>query len=111
EQPAQEASPPPLQAAPPKPDQPAGPTGEAIDRATQIKRELAEAMGTGEVLGSGLDVVATEEGVTISVTDEFEFGMFEIGSALPRKELVLAMEKIGKVLAAREGSLIINGHT
>ena len=60
-------------------------------------------MGTGDKLGNGLDVVATDKGVMISVTDEFDFGMFEIGSALPRRELVLAMEKIGKVLERAEG--------
>ena len=61
-------------------------------------------MGTGDKLGNGLDVVATDKGVTISVTDEFDFGMFEIGSALPRRDLVLAMEKIGKVLSGAEGN-------
>ena len=37
--------------------------------------------------------------------------MFEIGSAVPRRELVLAMEKIGKMLAAQKGTITINGHT
>ena len=68
-------------------------------------------MGTGDKLGNGLDVVATDKGVMISVTDEFDFGMFEIGSALPRRDLVLAMEKIGKVLSAQKGTITINGHT
>ena len=77
------------------------PSQDAIDKAKQIKQEIAKAMGTGDKLGNGLDVVATDKGVTISVTDEFDFGMFEIGSALPHRDLVLAMEKIGKVLAAQ----------
>ena len=87
------------------------PSQDAIDKAKDIKREIAKAMGTGDKLGKGLDVVATDKGVTISVTDEFDFGMFEIGSALPHRDLVLAMEKIGKVLAAQEGAVTINGHT
>ena len=37
--------------------------------------------------------------------------MFNIGSAVPRREMVLAMEKIGKLLAARKGSILIRGHT
>jgi chemotaxis protein MotB len=37
--------------------------------------------------------------------------MFEIGSALPHKQLVLAMEKIGKILAEQKGAITINGHT
>ena len=87
------------------------PSHDAIEKAKQIKQEIAKAMGTGDKLGNGLEVVATDKGVTISVTDEFDFGMFEIGSALPRHDLVLAMEKIGKVLAAQKGSVTINGHT
>jgi chemotaxis protein MotB len=87
------------------------PTAKAVAKAMEIKRDLARAMGTGDKLGNGLEVIATDKGVTISVTDKFDFGMFEIGSAVPRKQLVLAMEKISKVLAGERGSIIINGHT
>lgn len=89
----------------------AGPSAETVREATEIRQEIARAMGTGDKLGNGLDVTATDKGVTISVTDDFDFGMFEIGSALPRRDLVLAMDKIGKVLAGKGGSVIINGHT
>ena len=51
------------------------------------------------------------KGVTISVTDQLDFGMFEIGSAVPRREMVLAMEKIAKTLSAQKGSITISGHT
>jgi chemotaxis protein MotB len=96
----------------PKADQKDGaPSSKAVAEAKEIKRQIAQAMGTGDKLGNGLDVVATDKGVTISVTDDFDFGMFEVGSALPRRELVLAMEKIGKVLAAQKGTITINGHT
>jgi len=87
------------------------PSAAAITKAKEIRQEIAKAMGTGDKLGNGLDVVATDQGVTISVTDKFDFGMFEIGSAVPRKELVLAMEKISKVLATKKGSIVIKGHT
>jgi chemotaxis protein MotB len=87
------------------------PSATAIARAREIKQEIARAMGTGDKLGNGLEVVATDKGVTISVTDKFDFGMFEIGSAVPRKQLVLAMEKISKVLTSEKGAIIINGHT
>ena len=80
------------------------PSRDAVEKAREIKQEIAKAMGTGDKLGNGLDVVATDKGVMISVTDDFDFGMFEIGSALPRRDLVLAMEKIGKVLSATEGN-------
>ena len=95
----------------PKSEKDTTPTNEAIERAKQIKQEIARAMGTGDNLMNGLEVVATDKGVTISVTDEFNFGMFEIGSALPRRDLVLAMEKIGQILGKENGSITINGHT
>lgn len=85
--------------------------GEAVEaKARQIEKELAEALGK-ETLGKGVSVVATERGVLISVTEELDFGMFEIGSATPRPELVRAMEKIGNVLSGHAGSIIVNGHT
>ena len=87
------------------------PTAKAVAKAMEIRQEIAKAMGTGDKLGNGLEVIATDRGVTISVTDKFDFGMFEIGSAVPRKQLVLAMEKISKVLTAEKGSITINGHT
>jgi chemotaxis protein MotB len=37
--------------------------------------------------------------------------MFNIGSAVPQKEMVIAMEKIGKLLASRKGAIAIRGHT
>ena len=59
----------------------------------------------------GVSVEATDKGVVISITDQFDFGMFEIGSAVPRRELVLAMEKIGRIVNEQKGTISINGHT
>lgn len=87
------------------------PTRETINDADAIRRELAQAIKSGGALPDGLSVVATDKGVVISVTEQFDFGMFEIGSAVPRKQLVLAMEKIAKTIAAHEGNVSINGHT
>ena len=58
-----------------------------------------------------MTVEATPEGVIISVTDQLDFGMFEIGSAVPRRDLVLAMEKISRIVSGQPGSVKINGHT
>ena len=86
------------------------PSAETVAAADTIRQELALAL-KGDKLAEGLTVVATDEGVKISVTDQFDFGMFEIGSAVPRRELVLAMEKIGKTLAQQEGAVSLSGHT
>ena len=78
--------------------------------AEQIRTELAAAFG-GTAKLDGITVEQSDVGVMISVADDMQDGMFEIGSAVPRRELVLAMEKIGKTLAAHEGAIVINGHT
>ncbi len=58
-----------------------------------------------------IDVRLVSEGVLISLTDDFRFGMFASASAEPRPETVVVMEKIAKVLATREGEIVVRGHT
>ncbi len=78
--------------------------------AKEIEKQLKEALGEDK-LGEGLTITATPEGVLISLTEDLNFGMFAIGSAVPSRDLVLAMEKIGKVLANHPGPVVVNGHT
>jgi chemotaxis protein MotB len=87
------------------------PSPEAKEAADQIRRELAEALLPGDKMKDGISVVATDKGVQVSVTDQLQFGMFEIGSAMPRRELVLAMDKIGHAIAKQKGTVTISGHT
>ncbi|MER9295455.1 MotB family protein [Mesorhizobium sp. M0621] len=87
------------------------PTAAAIKAAADVKRQLADAFKPGDKLHDGVSVEATDKGVVISITDQFDFGMFEVGSALPRRELVLAMEKIGRIVNSQKGTISINGHT
>ena len=97
---------------PPRSDQAEGePSKAAVKTADAIREKLAESLGPDSKLAEGLTVIAGEDGVTISVTDQFDFGMFEVGSAVPRRELVLAMEKIGRILTEQNGTLTIDGHT
>lgn len=79
--------------------------------AAEIKSELAEAFGASEKITEGITVTPTERGVMISLTDQLDYGMFEIGSAVPRRDLVLAMEKVAAILNGKPGAIIINGHT
>jgi chemotaxis protein MotB len=83
----------------------------AIKAAAEMKARIAEAFKPGDRLHDGVSVEATDKGVVISITDQLDFGMFEIGSALPRRELVLAMEKIGRILNDQKGAITIQGHT
>lgn len=79
--------------------------------AKEIEAELTQAFGTGEKIADGLTVTPTDRGVMISLTDQLDYGMFEIGSAVPRRDLVLAMEKVATILNGKPGAIIINGHT
>lgn len=58
-----------------------------------------------------VDVRVTSEGVLLSVSDDANFGMFAVGSAEPRPELIAVMEDIADILRARPGRLVIRGHT
>jgi len=87
------------------------PSKATLQEAADIKKELAKAFLPGEKLADGVSVEATDKGVVISITDQLDFGMFEIGSAMPRRELVLAMEKIGQIINEKKGTITISGHT
>lgn len=90
----------------------AGEAGEQVVDAGKLKDEIIQALGgSAGKLAEGLTVTPTEGGLLVSITDQLDFGMFRIGSAIPERELVLAMEKIGKILAERKGAIAIRGHT
>ncbi|MGQ7792568.1 MotB family protein [Faunimonas sp. B44] len=77
--------------------------------AAEILRAIEPAT-TGRRLPQ-IEVTATGEGFLVSLTDDSDFGMFAIGSAEPRPEVVAIMEKIAGVLASRTGAIVIRGHT
>jgi len=94
-------------------DAASAPAGAAAADATKLQADIAKAL-TGELAGQpapGIDVQATSEGVLISLTDEYDFGMFAIGSAEPQAKLVKIMEKIAQILKGRAGPIVIRGHT
>lgn len=96
------------------PDEPAPPAAAPTaseQLAEELRERLRDAFGAGSPLNETISVVASAEGVLISLTDEFDYGMFQVGSAVPRRELVLAMERIGETLREKPGKLRINGHT
>jgi chemotaxis protein MotB len=58
-----------------------------------------------------IDVTVTPDGVLISLTDDYEFGMFAIASAEPRPATVTVMDQVAKILQRRPEPLIVRGHT
>ncbi|MVA95709.1 MotB family protein [Nitratireductor sp. CAU 1489] len=91
--------------------EPEKPDAAALAEAKEISEELAKAFGTGEKIYDGISVTPTDRGVMVSLTDQLDYGMYEIGSAVPRRDLVLAMEKVAAVLSTHKGAIAINGHT
>lgn len=87
------------------------PSAASLKAAAEIKQQLAQAFKAGDKLHDGVSVEATDKGVVISITDRLDFGMFRIGSALPNRELVLAMDKIGNILNSQKGKITLKGHT
>jgi len=79
--------------------------------AALVKQELADAFKPGDRLHDGVSVEATDKASSSPSTDQLDFGMFEIGLGGARRELVLAMEKIGRIVNAQKWHDQHHGHT
>ncbi|HUI20605.1 MAG TPA: MotB family protein [Methylocella sp.] len=85
----------------------------AAAAAAKLKSDIGNAINSSTRAGGTppIEVQASAEGILISLTDDANFSMFAIGSAEPRPETVQIMQKIGEVLKASSGSIVIRGHT
>jgi chemotaxis protein MotB len=83
------------------------------DKAAALRNELADAIRTaaGNAGAPALKVDATPDGLLINLTDDADFSMFAVGSAIPNQRLVKIMDEVGKALARQHGSVVIRGHT
>jgi chemotaxis protein MotB len=80
--------------------------------AEKLKAEITKATGGAiGTLGKAISVKAAEGGVLVSITDRADDGMFNVGSAVPRHDMVVAMQKIGEILSKRTGQVVIRGYT
>lgn len=79
----------------------------------KLAQELGEALGDPADTGAKphLAVQQTGEGLLVSLTDDIDFSMFPIGSAVPDPKVVKAMERIAQALQARRGAVVIRGYT
>ncbi|WP_283195403.1 MotB family protein [Rhizobium sp. AN80A] len=85
---------------------------EQEQQAKELQQEIAKQIGgVAGKLAEGLTVTPAEGGLLVSISDQSDDSMFNVGSAVPRKEMVLAMQKIGEVLKAKNGVVAIRGHT
>jgi len=78
----------------------------------QLQSAIADALSDIKAgAGPAAEVRQVEEGLLISLTDDASFGMFAVGSAEPRPELIRVIDKIGPLLTKRQGMIIVRGHT
>lgn len=82
-------------------------TQEARELQAEIKAMTAEA----RTPIPQIEVTSTGEGVLVSLMDDATFGMFAVGSAKPRPEMVAIMERIAGMLKDRPGDIVVRGHT
>jgi chemotaxis protein MotB len=85
----------------------------ADQKAAELKREILQAVQpTKDITPQPhIEVRRTGAGTLISLTDDFDFTMFAVGSAEPHAKVVRAMAEIAKILQARPGKIVIRGHT
>ena len=74
---------------------------------TDVRQVLSQLRGTFP----NIDVTVDEEGILISLTDDYDFGMFAIASAEPRPAMVVIMERIAKIVQTHRYPLVVRGHT
>jgi chemotaxis protein MotB len=74
----------------------------------EIEKEIG---GSAGKLAEGLLVTPTEGGLLVTISEQADTPMFGVGSAVPERDMVVAMEKIGRLLSARTGAIAIRGHT
>ena len=78
----------------------------------QLQAAIREALSDIKAgAGPVAEVREVDEGLLVSLTDDASFGMFAVGSAEPRPELVRVIDKIGPLLTRRPGAIIVRGHT
>jgi chemotaxis protein MotB len=82
-------------------------------KAAELKSEILKAVQPSKDFSPQphIEVRRTGAGTLISLTDDFDFTMFAVGSAEPHAKVVRAMAEIAKLLQSRPGKIVIRGHT
>jgi chemotaxis protein MotB len=81
------------------------------DAAAKIEQDIKRAASQLKGTVPNIDVTVTDDGVLISITDDYDFGMFAIASAEPLPAMVVIMEKIAKVVQTYPQPVTVRGHT
>jgi chemotaxis protein MotB len=94
----------------PNPKQSPAAAGEAAAMASALQTDIQK-IAAQEAHAPKVEVKQTDEGLLISLTDDANFSMFDVGSIKPKPQLVRIIGEIGKILAARKGAVELRGHT
>ena len=90
---------------------PADPEAKAAELRNRIATLIKSVQaGSAENLPK-VEVKVTPEGLLLALTDDAKFAMFASASAEPSPKTVLLMAKIGKLLKAQKGRIVIRGFT
>ena len=81
------------------------------DEAAKIESDIRRVASQLQGSIPNINVTVAEDGILISLTDDYDFGMFAVASAEPRPAMVVIMEKIAKVVQSYPEQLIVRGHT
>jgi chemotaxis protein MotB len=114
-------TPPPEPMQPPPVEKPTARKGQATTASDKGKAEQAkvasdlqaevERIAAREQSAPKVEVKQTDEGLLISLTDNANFSMFDVGSIKPKPQLVRIIGEIGKALASKQGEVELRGHT
>ena len=77
----------------------------------ELKEALKDVVDNQDISGLNVSVQSTGDGAIITLEDDPVHGMFRIGSARPRQDMILVMAKIAKVISSKSGKITISGHT
>lgn len=84
---------------------------EAEELAARVEETLEDVLNVIGLNKDQVRVVAQSEGVLVSLSDDLGFSMFGVGSAIPKAELINAVDAIGAQIADKNVSLSVIGHT
>ena len=87
------------------------PMEKEIKLAEELQEEIKGSLNEGDLSGLDISIEEAEGGAVVSIMDASKSGMFNIGSARPRPELIRLIGKVAVVLAQKQGMITISGHT
>jgi len=84
----------------------------ALRDAAVMRADLAASLGENFAeLSGAIEVVTSDEGLAINVTDKSDLGMFAVGSAIPEPGLRNILSAVAAALRVRDGEIVVRGHT